>query len=453
MKTIYILLVSVLLVTACDNDLEQIPSNIADANSLTDFAGVLSAAYYYQQAASTPMAVMGDFRADNMLMDEEPYPAFDRFDADLAGGDLVGQFFSPFYTNLYKAILSANNVIENSSDPTEIGEAQFLRALSYFKLVQVFGDVSVILTKAPNLVDIPSFNLTRQSAASVYNEVIIPDFQDAITGLSNSGNNRASQIAAQGFLGKVYMHMGNFSNAETQLAAVVNGASAAGISLNSNFADIYGDENDLNSEILFATLLSTSINDGYGFTLFSGWYSGGDTKSLTPLDPDLIAAFDAMEAADGGNTDLRRAITIDEATSTGIKWDGPDQEDILDQDWIELRLADVILLYAEAINENDDSPTGRENALDQLDAIRTRAGLSVLDHNILNTQALVRQAIYDERRIELALEGQRWFDLVRTGTVDTEMGETIGSNYHVFPIPNSEVLASDGAIIQNDGYN
>lgn len=431
-----------LFIIACE-DLDQVPPLDAEASSLTDFGGVLNAAYYYQQATATPMAVMADFRADNMFMFEEPYPAFDRFNADLAGGDLVGQFFRPFYSNLYKAILSTNNIIDNSKNPTQVGEAQFLRALSYFKLVLVFGDVSVNLSPSPSVED-KSF-LARQPAASVYNDVIIPGFRAAISALDNSGisSGRASQIAAQGLLGKVYMHLGNFSAAETELAAVVNGADGAGISLQDNFADIFGEANDLNSEIIFATQLSTSINSGYGFTGFPGWFSGGDTKSLNPLDSDLIDAFDAIEAADGGNTDLRRALTIDETNMTGPKWGG------LDQDWIELRLADVLLLYAEARNENGSSG---EDVLDLLDPIRTRAGLSALDHTVLNTQALVRQAIYDERRIELAFEGQRWFDLVRTGTVNEEMGQSIDNNYHVFPIPESEVLASDGVITQNPGY-
>lgn len=445
MKNLFLILVPLLLTTACvKNDLDQFPRLEAEASSLTSYEGVLNAAYYYQQASATPMAIMGDFRADNMLMIEEPYPAFDRYNADLAGGDLVGQFFRPFYSNLYKSILSANNVIENSSDAIEVGEAKFLRALSYFKLVMVFGDVTVNLSASPSVED--KSILVRKPAASVYNEVIIPDFQDAIAALNNSGisKGRASKIAAQGFLGKVYMHLGNFSSAETQLAAVVNGAAAAGISLQTDFADIFGEANDLNSEIIFATQLSTSIEDEYGFTLFPGWFKGADTKSPMPLDPDLIAAFDAIEAADGGNTDLRRALTIDEANMTGLKWGG------LDQDWIELRLADILLLYAEVKNENGATAA---DVLDILDPIRTRAGLNPLDHTVLNTQALVRQAIYNERRIELALEGQRWFDLVRTGTVDAEMGESVNKNYYVFPIPSSEVLASGGVITQNPGYN
>ncbi|MEQ9426634.1 MAG: RagB/SusD family nutrient uptake outer membrane protein [Cyclobacteriaceae bacterium] len=443
MKTLYITLGVLLITTACDNELDQVPPLDAEASSLTSYDGVLNAAYYYQQASTTPLAIMGDFRADNMLMDEEPYPAFDRFDSDLAGGDLVGQFFRPFYSNLYKSILSANNVIENSSDDTEIGEAKFLRALSYFKLVMVFGDVTVNLSAAPDVTD--KSILARVPAANIYSNVIIPDFQDAIAALDNSeiGSGRASAIAAQGLLGKVYMHQGNFSGAESQFTAVVNTAEAAGISLQENFADIFGEANDLNSEIIFATQQSTSIEDEYGFTLFAGWFKGGDTKSLQPLDPDLIAAFDAVEAdtLDGG--DIRRALTIDEANMTGLKWGG------LDQDWIELRLGDVILLLAEARNETGASA---EAVLDLIDPIRTRAGLNPLDHTVLNTQALVRQAIADERRLELALEGHRWFDLVRTGTVDAEMGQSINPNYHLFPIPDSEVLASDGAITQNQGY-
>lgn len=440
MKKIYFLLGLFLLLSACDNDLDQFPPKQVESSSLTDFESVLNAAYHYQTGTPTPLAVMGDFRADNMFMDEEPYPAFDRFNADLAGGDLVEQFFRPFYSNLYKSILSANNVIENSTDATEIGEAQFLRALSYFKLVMVFGDVSVNLSSSPDVSD--ASILVRRPVTEVYNDIIIPDLQNAISVLDNSqlGDGRATRIAAQGFLGKVYMHMGNFAAAETTLATVINNAATAGVMLESDFANVVADGN---SEILFATLRSTSIPDVYSpATEFPGWFSGGDTKSLRPLDMDLAAAFDASGAS-GGGTDLRKALTIDEGSGVGIKYPGG-----LEQDFIELRLTDIILMYAEALNENG-SPAA--TVLPLLDDIRSRAGLNSLTGTI-SSQADVRQAIYDERRVELALEGHRWFDLVRTGTVDAEMGQTISSDYHVFPIPNSEILASDGVITQNPGY-
>ncbi len=432
MKNIYLALLSFFLITACTSDLDQFPTNIASSDSLTSYEGVLNAAYFYQHSGATPMAVMGDFRADNALMEEEPYPSFDRFNGDLV--DMEDQFFGPFYTGMYKSILSANNVIENSTNATEVGEAKFLRALAYFKLVRVFGDVPVNLSATPSTTD--NSILARQPASSVYTQ-IISDFSDAAAALSTDINNgRASKLAAQGMLGKVYMQLGDYSNAETQLAAVVNGAAGAGISLQENFADIFGVDNDLNSEIIYATQISSSISDEYGFSEFWSWSGGLDTKSLMPLDPDLVAAFDASPG------DLRRDVTINTELMASPKFPqtgGPDH------DWIELRLGDAILLYAEALNENGNTSA----ALAQLNTIRARAGLG---DSGASSQSEVRQAIADERRLELAFEGQRWFDLVRTGTVDAEMGQAVNSQYYLFPIPISEVLASAGTITQNAGY-
>jgi len=443
MKYIYTIIVAMLFLTACDSDLDQTPPNIASSDSLTDFGAVLNAAYFYQLGSVTPMAIMGDFRADNARMLEPPYTEFDEYGPNLT--DMEDQFFGPFYTALYKSILSANNVIEKSSDATEVGEAKFLRALSYFKLVRVFGDVTVNLSASPSTTD--GTILARQPAADVYNNVIIPDLEAAIASLSaTSSNGRATSMAAQGMLGKVYLQMGNHSAAEPHLAAVVSGAMDAGISLQENFADIFGVDNDLNPEIIFATQVSSSISDEYEFSEFWSWSAGLDTKSLEPLDPDLVLAFDAVAGSiiDTIGVDLRRIVTIDSTASPKFpQTGGPDH------DWIELRFADVMLMYAEALNENgSDAAT----ALGILDPIRIRAGLVPLDASVLNTQTSVRQAIQDERRLELAFEGQRWFDLVRTGTVEQEMGQMIDSRYYLFPVPISEVLASFGVITQNDGY-
>lgn len=431
-------LIAILAITACDNDLDQTPPLQVESSTLTDYANVLNAAYHYQTGTCTPLAIMGDFRADNMLMEEEPYPAFDRYNSDLAGGDLVEQFFRPFYSNLYKSILSANSVIENSMDVNQVAEAKFIRALSYFKLVKVFGDVSVILTPQPDE-DIAGVDLTRQPAADVYANIIIPDLQDAIADLTNNvDSGRASVLAAQGILGKVYMYLGNYASAESQFAAVIAGAPGESVVLESDFANVVTDGS---SEVIFATQVSSSIPDEYGFTEFPEWFAGDDTKAPLPLDSDLTAAFDAA-----GDI-VRKDLSIDTANSVGRKYSGG-----LEQDWIELRLSDVILLYAEAQNENSNSGGGQSaSILSLLDDIRTRAGLSSLS-GTASTQADVRQAIANERRLELAMEGERWFDLVRTGTVDSEMGESVNPNYYIFPIPNSEILASGGAITQNAGY-
>lgn len=439
MKKIYIFLLgSLLLTTACSTDLDQAPPNLASSDSLTDFEGVLNAAYFYQLGAVTPMAVMGEFRSDNAFMFEAPYTEFDLFTQNLT--TMEDQFFGPLYTALYKSILSANNVIENSSNATHVGEAKFLRALAYFKLVLAFGDVTVNLDPSPSLTD--TAILVRQPAADVYNNVIIPDLNDAISALGTViDDGRASRYAAQGLLGKVYMHMGNTSAAESQLAAVVNGAGAAGISLKSNFADVFGAANESgNSEIIYSTQILSSIVDEYSFaSRFWNWFVGDDSKSDYPVDPDLVAAFDASGAADA-----RRAVTLHTDGRTAIKF--PKDGGLgSEHDWIELRLADVILLYAEALNENGNT----SSALIQLNRIRSRAGLA---DSSATSQAAVRQAIQDERRLELAFEGHRWFDLVRTNTVNAEMGVSVNANYHVFPIPTSEVRSTNGVITQNAGY-
>lgn len=445
MKYIITLLGSLFFISACSTDLDQSPPNFASADSLTDFAGVLNAAYYYQLGSVTPLAVMAEFRADNALMQEAPYTEFDQFTNNLT--TMEDQFFGPLYTAMYKSILSANNVIENSTDPTEVAEAKFLRALSYFKLVKSFGDITINLSPAPSLTD--TSILQRQNADQVYNSVIIPDLNDAIAGLSASiVDGRASKYAAQALLGKVYSTIGDYSSAATELLAVINGAPSAGISLKSNFNEIFGAANESgNSEIIYSTRISSSIVDEYSFgSDFWNWFVGDDSKSDLPVDPDLVAAFDASDT-NGGGVDLRRAVTLSDDGLKAIKF--PKEGGLGgEHDWIEIRLADVILLYAEALNENG---TDADTVLALLDPIRTRAGLTSLVGTV-SSQADVKRAIANERRLELAFEGHRWFDLVRTGTVDDEMGQTVNSNYHLFPIPISEILATNGIITQNPGY-
>lgn len=442
MKKILILMVTVLFITACSTDLEQAPPKLASADSLTEFSGVLYAAYYYQLATSAPMATMGDFRADNAFMAESPYSDFDEFNNALPS--MEDQFFGPFYTALYKSILSANIVIENSDNDSQVAEAKFLRALSYFKLVSAFGDVPLNTEAEPSLTDTAA--LARQSTANVYTQ-IIQDLTEAIPNLSTSvdDNGRASRLAAQGILGKVYLTMGRYSDAVTQLSAVVGGASAAGISLEANYGDIFGAANESgNSEIIFALKKSSAVADEYSFASdFTAWYGGNDSKSDFPIDADLVAAFDAA----GDST--RKGVTLDATGTLGAKFPLSSAQD---NDWIELRLADVILLHAEAVNEASNAG-GAQSAsiLSGLDAIRTRAGLASLS-GTATTQAGVRQAILNERRLELALEGHRWFDLIRTNSVNAEMGVTVNANYHLFPIPVSEVLATNGVITQNAGY-
>ena len=204
-----------------------------------------------------------------------------------------------------------------------------------------------------------------------------------------------------------------------------------------NFADIFGSGTDLNTEVIFATQISGSIAiSDYSGTTFPLWSNGGDTKSdEDPITADLVNAFDAA----GDTTRKNATIDLSGPSRIAVKFGSAGAE----QDFIELRLADVILLYAEALNENGNS----SSAITQLNKIRSNSLTGTV-----STQADVRQVIADERRLELAFEGHRWFDLVRTGEAAAKIGMTIDSNYHLFPIPTSEIFASNGVITQNPGY-
>ncbi|MCG9791790.1 RagB/SusD family nutrient uptake outer membrane protein [Flavobacterium algicola] len=475
MKYIYILLGSLLLTTACSSDLDQVPSVDPKSESLTDFTNVLYAAYYYQVNAVTPLAVMGDFRADNANMDEAPNTDFDSFNSNAIKSQ-EALFFRPFYSTMYKSILSCNIVINKSSNATQVAEAKFLRGLSYFKLVQVFGGVSINLSDAPDTAD--TSILVRSSVADVYTQIIadLIAARDVLPS-AKASTGRATKYAAQGMLGKVYLtraNAGDFTLAKTELAAVVNGAAAAGFSLISgaNYATIF--TVDKNVETLFASQISGSISDDYSGTDFWAWYTGSDTKAdFNTVDLSLVNAFTASDANAVGTADLRRSKTIvanvtvtkgyqssKYPTATGT----PKGSEV---DWIELRLADVILLYAEALNEETDATASRTLALTELSKIRTRAGLKLYNAaggpTLADTQVAVRQAIAKDRRLELAFEGQRWFDLLRynkvtAGATQTAMASAIPSvpsfsnNFYLFPIPDSEISASFNVITQNPGY-
>lgn len=452
MKYLLILFGSLLFITSCSSDLDQIPTVDPQADGLTNFTNVLNAAYFYQTASVTPMAVMGDFRADNAFMFESPYTDYDVFNANLLSQEV--QFTRPFYAALYKSILSSNIVIEKSTNAVQVGEAKFIRALSYFKLVQVFGAVPINLSSAPSTTD--TSILVRQPVATVYDNVIIPDLIDAKTALGapRSTTGRATKYAAQALLGKVYLTRGQFGLAKTELATVV-GSGVFTMLSSAAYASVF--TVDLNTEILFATQISGSVPDEYVGSDFWTWYRGLDTKSPNPVDSRLVAAFAASDATAVSGTDLRKPVTLN-GTTKGNKYPQVGGANI---DWIEIRLADVVLMYAEALNEETNDITARTAALVQLKKIRDRAGL--IDFGLPGaptiplTQVDVRTAIAKERRLELAFEGQRWFDLLRynvvtPGAAQAAMGVAFNNNYYLFPIPDSEVKASFGVITQNPGY-
>jgi len=370
----------------------------------------------------------------------------------------------------YRGIYRTNVVIDRIAGVTMdetlkkrlVGEAKFLRALMFFNLVRTFGDVPLVLTEITDPTQ--GYEYGRSPVADVYAQ-ITKDLTDAEAALperyTGADIGRATRGAAKSLLGKVYMTQRKYAEAATKLKEVVD---ANTYDLLPVYADLFRPANKNSRESIFEVQYKKgSLGEGsnFGNTYApenSGnaviQFGGGGNNRPTP---DLEQAFEA--------NDPRRAASF--ATSyvnssgTRIDYyyirkylDAPTVNGDAEDNFYVLRYADVLLLYAEALNE-----TGRTaEALPLLNRVRKRVGLA--DKTGLS-QADMRLALEQERRVELAFEGHRWFDLVRTGRalpVLQAKAAAIGiktsltQNNLVFPVPQSQIDINPSKISQNPGY-
>jgi hypothetical protein len=384
--------------------------------------------------------------------------------------------WTPTSTNLqnawkrfYATIAYANIVLGHVGTPPMtqanrdlyIGQAKFLRALMYFNMVRMFGGVPLVLTELTS--EEQAYTYNRATAAAVYAQ-IEKDLTEAAAVLpaSYTGTDigRATSIAANGLLGKVYMYENKFTQAEAILATV---SATAGTLI--SYDQIFGLGKDNNKDILFSVqYLSGGYSEGNTYARgFVPQPSGTTiTTSVTGNSNNVgtSSLYNAFEAGDSrlatsigvfvsGSLTYYYAKKFIYATVTGVS-EG-------DNDWPVLRYGDVILLYAEALNENGKTT----EALTQLNLIRSRANLLP---KLGLIQADARTAIRNERRVELCFEAERWFDLVRWGTYvqvmtafKTSPGSvngTIGNittNLSLYPIPLREIQLNPN-LTQNPGY-
>ena len=370
-----------------------------------------------------------------------------------------------YYQSMYEIIFKANNIMNFIEVADEVNqseymaEAKFLRAYAYFNLVRLFGDVPLVTSVVGATEKDALF--TRVSKDLIYQQ-IISDFQEAIDNLDNSHKSRASKAAAQGFLAKVYLtqESPNYSEAEQLCQAII---SSGDFALEENFDDVF--YNELNDEIIFAiqyesgnTLESQSFSSE-----FTSVYRQGREDGLNIVNANLKADF----AAIGGNRTEVSYITFgisDEVTkflpegsdlSTIPPTYGSSPRDA-GNDWIVLRYADILLLHAEAILAGG-AETAAGNAIASYMAVKERAGFDPVNDR---PSVLTKDALLAERRVELAFENHRFYDLVRFGVADAvlsahaaEMGYT-GYNARklLLPIPSREINLSGGLLIQNPGY-
>lgn len=391
--------------------------------------------------------------------------------------------FASFWQNTYNGIFRANAVIVNIDNPTDYtdgqreqlnGEAKFMRALFYFDLVRLFGDVPLVNTL---LTIEESKAVPRSSAAEIYTH-IIQDLTEAISGLPERGSiatGRANKEAAIALLAKVYVYQEDWANAKTYLDML----DTYNFQLQDNFASLWTVENEDNNEIIFAIKYTDGTN-GHSLSTYFLPYFGVEGVSPRGLE----AAFPSWDLHKHfEEEDTRKDVSIKEY------WKAPGGPANAPEEWYPyvnkyaiqhtpsasgldlpvLRYADFVLLKAEVLYNLGQ----KTQALVELNRVRERAFMGA-NHNYTMADIGSDEAFLDklllERRLELAFENERWFDLVRTGQMESELAEVetfynpvskqatkVNLNpkphYNLYPIPQRELEQSNpGIVTQNDGY-
>ena len=347
-----------------------------------------------------------------------------------------------------------------------IGEAKMLRAYFYFNLVRTYGGVPKIDHVLESQVDIDAASI-RASAGDIY-AYIESDLNDAITKLPATipaaENGRVTKGAAQALLAKVSMYEKKWAQAKTMADAVINSGQ---YSLLANYAMIWREAGEFSSESIWeVNAIGTTPNkgvEGYFVTQAPRGANGLGWGFNTPTQ-DLVNAYEPG--------DVRKAGTIMFAGQT--LWDGyqvstaapnprynyksyvsKTMESFNGDDWNSnknvrlLRLGDILLIKAEAENELGNAGAAQAT----LNKIRNRAALP---NTTAAIQSDLRNAIWKERRVEMAFEHDRMFDLRRTGRAGVVLrahGKPyIDGKHDLFPIPQVQIDRSNGKLLQNPGY-
>ena len=383
----------------------------------------------------------------------------------------------------YIAIARANLAIQRIPDVKMdevlknrlVGECKFIRAYTYFLLVQWFGDLPII-TKP--LAGDEYYAQTRQPKTEVYAQ-IERDLLDAIATLpekSQYGPNdlgRATKGAARGILAKLYMVKKDFPKAEQYCLDVINSTEYSLLAKYSdNFLRIGENGRESIFEINAAALPTPDAagpgaspynmvqgvrgvpNLGWGFNrpsdnLVSSYENGDPRREATVIYVGEVLPDGVTQVKD--NLEIINERFNQKAwvpAHPGLQDNGPGNIRIL-------RYADILLLAAEALNENGKS----SEALVYINQVRKRArgnSMLLLPDLTITDQSQLREKIYRERRSELAMEQHRWFDLLRWGRANDAM-TAVGKNFvagkhELLPIPQTEVDLTTGKIPQNPGY-
>ncbi|WP_411029964.1 RagB/SusD family nutrient uptake outer membrane protein [Spongiimicrobium sp. 3-5] len=472
-------LISIVLLTAlssCSDFLELEPEYLANEASFykteADFETAMIGNYSeLQNIYNAPLLDLTELTTDNAYI-QWTSPTSSEFECDEMRITAPNTFVDQVWNGSFKTIVRCNTILERI-DGIEIsesikkqyqGESYFLRAFSYFNLVRLFGDLPLVEVVFNSPDEISTFDMTRRPISEIYG-LIVSDLQQAqalLQGIELS-KSRASAGASEALLGKVYLTQKQYPEALSTLKSVIDSGM---YNLQDDYASIFTNANDELPESIFEIkYISGNIGEGNDFS--SLFTPPSFNAAIFPNNMNgsgrIVPTLDVRNSYEDG--DLRRELSIKDSLllldgtyeqlqyglkfvdfTVGLQGDGG-------INFIPLRYADVLLMYAEALNESDRT----DEAYPFINATRNRAGLGPISGLSKEEFALTLE---QERRVEFLSEGQRWFDLARTGRTIEVLNsyfQSIGASFSVtqeellMPLPQREIDI-DPNLKQNPGY-
>lgn len=396
-----------------------------------------------------------EFRSDNAQLTAPTTGQQDRYDIDqfkvTSANGVLQSVWGVFSNGVYRCNLILDQIDDASFDETQKAqykaEAMFLRAYNYFNMYRLWGGVP---TTRKVVTVSESLTIPRSSEQEMYDYIAgdlkyIIDNSMLPESYSKDDNGRVTLGAARALLGKVYLTFNKWTEAKDVLTPLIGK-----YTLLKNPADIFDVNNKMNNEIIFAIRFNKSVVDeGHGM-----WFQTSATSNDYQTS-QLLAAY-------SDPSDLRKdMITLTQSGNAFVPkkyYDTPDATTTqYGNDFILLRYADVLLMYAEALNEISYSNSQTSPAMIAMTEVRERAELNALNIATIPNKDAFRKAILEERQREFPFEGHRWFDLVRMGyakEVMAEAGHTVNDYQLVYPIPQKEIekVGNNSILWQNEGY-
>ena len=470
--------------SSCSDFLEQNPQTDLSENDFyktaDDILSAVNGAYSSLQEGDIygNWYVFGEIPSDNtrnqLSGSVTTQNEFDQFYIDTQNSMIAS-----FWKAAYKVINRTNTVL-GRIDGIEINaelanryklECKFIRALMYFNLVRVYGDVPLVL-KEISISE--SYDILREPKENVYNQIIadLKEAQGLPVSYSTAEDGRATQGAAKALLADVYMTLHKYAEAETILAEIINSGRYSLLentpgSLNiDGYKNVFSPVNHNSKEGIFEIqFLKGGYGEGSNYANnFAPENSGTNVVAVGGTGGNNIPEMDIYNAYEEG--DFRRDFSMSLGYYDNRKnneWvesryvckfmDVPYQNNDASNNYPEIRYADVILMYAEALNQNGKTA----EACKYLNMTRRRGfGYQTTETSPVDLQttdkAQFALMVEQERRVELAFENHRWFDLIRTGRAVEVMkskGFSLNETNLICPIPQKQIDVNP-KLTQND---